>query len=326
MRILLLVQKEQRVILDRLYDSIALHSGDCDTRWLSDAEQADLAKFFADHIDTARYDRIIFMLRFKKEIRQRRFIRTVPNLVILEHDAWQNYAPGKYLGEYSRHYRALPWARIICSGHEVTRRLLAEGFDAHFVAKGYDQALLRNLHQPRDTELAFVGSTRNRLYQYRQSFLEQLAALEGLEVVRTKSGEDYLNKLNAIRFFVSVDIGMGEYMIKNFEAMACGCVLFAYDQGESENSALGFRDMVNLVLYRDLAELRGKLQRLRSDDALCASIAAAGQQLAQDRFSFDVLGAQIVETLRPPLRDPTAHPAATRLSEWRRRLRATLRR
>ena len=65
--------------------------------------------------------------------------------------------------------------------------------------------------------------------------------------------------LNRIRFFVSADIGMGEYMIKNFEAMACGCVLLAYDQGELENEALGFIDMHNIVLYRRLDELRDKL-------------------------------------------------------------------
>lgn len=44
-------------------------------------------------MDVSRYDRILFFLRFKKEMRQVRFIRSVPNLVILEHDAYQNYIP-----------------------------------------------------------------------------------------------------------------------------------------------------------------------------------------------------------------------------------------
>jgi hypothetical protein len=35
----------------------------------------------------------VFFLRFKQEIRQVAFIRTIPNLVILEHDAYQNYIP-----------------------------------------------------------------------------------------------------------------------------------------------------------------------------------------------------------------------------------------
>ncbi|PWQ88553.1 glycosyltransferase, partial [Enterococcus faecium] len=81
-------------------------------------------------------------LRFKQEIRQVAFIRTVPNLVILEHDAYQSYIPCKYTGKFSAHYRQLPWARVISSGYMVSERLRQEGFDAVFVPKGYDEQLL----------------------------------------------------------------------------------------------------------------------------------------------------------------------------------------
>src|SRR5690606_7460371 len=97
--------------------------------------------------------------------------RTVPSLVILEHDAYQNYQPGKYQGEFSRHYRELPWARVICSGYQVSRRLRAEGVDAVFVPKGYDQQLLRNLGSRRDIELGFVGSLGRDVYSRRRAFL-----------------------------------------------------------------------------------------------------------------------------------------------------------
>src|SRR5690606_10363747 len=118
MRVLFLVQKEQRIILDRLYDGVAAHT-ECDLRWLSDDEQADLKRYFREKVDTSKYDRIIFFLRFKNEIRQVAFIRSVPNLVILEHDAWQNYFPCKYRGRFSAHYRRLPAARVLSSGSEV---------------------------------------------------------------------------------------------------------------------------------------------------------------------------------------------------------------
>lgn len=249
------------------------------------------------------YDRILFFLRFKKEIRQVRFIRSIPNLVILEHDAYQNYIPGKYQGAFSRHYRRLPWARVISSGYQVVRRLRAEDVDAVFVAKGYDQELLHDLGRPRDIELGFAGSLKSIVYRERKAFLEALAQAEPLQVTRTNSGQEYLDLLNRIRCFVSADIGMGEYMIKNFEAMACGCVLFAYDQGEEENRALGFADMHNLVLYRSLDEFREKLGRLRADPALAECIAEAGRQLVESRFSFAELGRQIVEAMRPALRE-----------------------
>ncbi|WP_430310268.1 glycosyltransferase family protein [Pseudomonas sp. PONIH3] len=306
MKVLFLVQKEQRAILDRLYEGIAADC-ECDIRWLTGDQQADLRSYFRAHVQVDQYDRILFFLRFKKEIRQARFIRTLPNLVILEHDAYQNYIPCKYTGKFSEYYNQLPWARVIISGAVVTRRLRDEGFDAVFVPKGYDQALLRNENRERDIELAFVGSLRSVAYSGRKQMLESIAAVENLLITRTKSGEEYSQTLSRIRFFVSADVGMGEYMIKNFEAMACGCVLFAYDQGEEENQALGFVDMHNIVLYRDLEQLRKKLAQLRADLALAERISRNGQQLAEQRYTFHALGQAITEAMRAPLR-PAAKP------------------
>lgn len=302
MKVLFLVQKEQRAILDRLYDGVAANC-DCDLRWLSDDEQADLRGYFRRNVDVSRYDRILFFLRFKKEIRQLAFIRSVPNLVILEHDAYQNYIPCKYTGKFSAHYRRLPWARVISSGFMVSERLRSEGIDAVFVPKGYDQTLLHDQGRQRDIELAFIGSTGSVAYSGRKALLEQLAREENLLVTRTSSGADYVDTLNRIRFFVSADVGMGEYMIKNFEAMACGCVLLAYDQGEAENRALGFVDMQNLVLYRDVTELREKLRILRGDPRRTAEIARHGRELVEAEYGFDRIGLRIVDAIRRPLRE-----------------------
>jgi glycosyltransferase involved in cell wall biosynthesis len=301
LKVLFLVQKEQRAILDRLYDGIAEHC-ECDKRELTSEEQDDLRGYFRQHVDVTRYDRIVFFLRFKKEIRQVRFIQTLPNLVILEHDAYQNYIPCKYTGKFSAHYRKLPWARVISSGFMVSERLRAEGFDAVFVPKGYDQTLLQDQGGERDIELAFVGSTNSVAYSGRKALLDELGRVESMIVTRTKSGEEYCDTLNRIRFFVSADVGMGEFMIKNFEAMACGCVLLAYDQGAAESSALGLQDMHNVVLYQDVPQLQQKLAVLRADPELAQRIASNGRELAVSQFSFARIGQRIVEALVPALR------------------------
>lgn len=316
MKVLFLVQKEQRAILDRLYEGVAAHC-ECDLRWLTSEDQRNLRRYFKREVDVQKYDRIIFFLRFKQEIRQAGFIRTVPNLVILEHDAYQNYIPCKYTGEFSRHYRKMPWARVISSGYRVSEQLREEGFDAVFVPKGYDEQLLSDQGRERDIDLAFVGSTKSVAYSGRKALLDELGQVENLVVTRTNSGQDYCDTLNRIRFFVSADVGMGEYMIKNFEAMACGCVLLAYDQGEAENHALGLVDMHNVVLYSSIAQLQEKLQVLRADPPLAQRIAANGRELAVSGFSFAQVGRGIVEHMRAPLRP---RPALTRWQRLRARL------
>lgn len=302
MKVLFLVQKDQRAILDRLYEGVAAHC-ECDLRWLSGDEQRNLRRYFRREVDVSRYDRIVFFLRFKQEIRQVGFIRTIPNLVILEHDAYQNYIPCKYTGKFSAHYRRLPWARVISSGFVVAERLRSEGFDAVFVPKGFDQTQLQDLGRDRDIELAFVGSTNSVAYSGRKALLDELGQVEPLLVTRTKSGAEYLETLNRIRFFVSADVGMGEFMIKNFEAMACGCVLLAYDQGAAEGAALGLQDMHNVVFYQTITQLQEKLARLREDPQLAQRIADNGRELAVRQFSFARIGQRIVEELEPPLRE-----------------------
>lgn len=312
MKVLFLVQREQRAILDRLYDAIG-ENCDCDIRHLSSAEQDNLRGYFRDHVDTTRYERIVFFLRFKKELRQVEFISSVPNLVILEHDAYQNYIPCKYSGKFSRHYQRLPWVRVISSGYGVSEKLRQEGFDAVFIPKGYDQTLTKSLGLARDIELAFVGSTGSVAYSGRKELLDALAQKENLLVTKTNSGAEYVEVLNRIRFFVSADVGMGEYMIKNFEAMACGCVLFAYDQGPEENQALGFIDMHNIVLYRTVADIQQKLQVLRSDSQQADLIAERGRALAEHNFKFSAVGKQIVQAMQPELRKYTPPSFFTQL-------------
>ena len=315
MKILLLVQKEQRVILDRLYEAIGKHAGEMDIRWLTRDEMSNLERYFQQHIDVTQYERIVMMLRFKRIIRQVRFLRTVPNLVIPENDACQNYIAGsKYAGKFSWLYRNVPWIRVIVTGHHAEQKLKREGHDAVFVVKGYDPALLKNLKYERDIELAFVGSLQSGVYAGRKNILEALAKVEPLQLLRTKSGAEYEATLNRIRFFVSCDKGFDEYMQKNFEAMAAGCVLLAWRQGDGEEEALGLRDMENIVLYSSIDELRSKLNELRADLVRAEAIAAAGQKLAEEKFTIDRWGAGIVDAMRAPLRKPEDYP----LSFWQK--------
>ncbi len=53
MKVLLLVQKEQRAILDRLYEGIAAYC-ECEVRWLSSDEQRNLRGYFRREVDVER--------------------------------------------------------------------------------------------------------------------------------------------------------------------------------------------------------------------------------------------------------------------------------
>ncbi|EDM27640.1 hypothetical protein LNTAR_20578 [Lentisphaera araneosa HTCC2155] len=188
MKVLLLVQEQQRSIFDTWYNAIADGLEKCDIIRVSSDDQQRLKTFIKkSSIKLEQYDRVILFLRYKKMMRQVNFIQTIPNLTIIELDACQNYCESKYNGRFSAYFKQVPWVRILCTGKELAHRLQYEGFDAHFFSKAYDNQLLHNLNQTRDIELAFVGSLQTGVYKYRKAFLENLASKEDLTIINDKT-------------------------------------------------------------------------------------------------------------------------------------------
>jgi glycosyltransferase involved in cell wall biosynthesis len=249
-------------------------------------------------IDLTRFDRVLLDLPFKHVYRQARFLNRLPGLVIYEEDACQNYlSHSRWFGRFSQVYRRLTQTRIVVTGASVADKLSAEGFNVHFAAKVYDPAVVylepphHDIHA-RDIELGFIGRTASAAYSGRKQMLDALALVEPLQLVRTEPGDAYRHALNRIRFFVSADVGLDEYMAKNFEAMACGCVLLAWRQGVEE-ARIGLRENEHVLLYSSLDELRAHIDMLRKNPARAQAIADQGRTFAEQHLSSDGL----VETL-----------------------------
>lgn len=282
---------------------------DLELRILDKHAQRNLRRYLSG-IDLHRYDRVLLDLHFKNIRQQVGFLRRVPGLLIYEEDACQNYlASSRWRGYFSRFYRALPNARVVVTGASVAERLRGEGFNVHFIAKGYDPRTIYCGAAARDIELGFIGRTASAAYGGRKELLDRLAAQEPLQLLRTEPGQPYREMLNRIRYFVSADVGFGEYMAKNFEAMACGCVLLAWRQG-GEEGAIGLEEGTHLLLYSDLDELRRHLADLRGDPARAGQIAEQGRRFVESRMTHTHLAERLLEVLQQPW------PEVRKLSVW----------
>lgn len=294
------------------FSSVFQHLGrhvELDLRVLDKRAQRDLRGTLRG-IDLSGYQRILLDLHFKNICRQAGFLRGLPGLLIYEEDACQNYLQGsRWCGRFSRFYRALPNARVVVTGAGVAERLVAEGFAVSFIPKGYDPAVIFAEAGERDIELGFIGRTASTVYAGRKALLEQLAASEPLQVLRTEPGEPYRQMLNRIACFVSADVGLGEYMAKNFEAMACGCVLLAWRQG-GEEEAIGLQDGHHLLLYSSIDELRGHLQRLRRDRVWMQGVANNGRCFVEQQVAHPQLARRLADELGKP-------PLPVSISAWR---------
>lgn len=304
MRVLVLTASPRLPDLSAVYANLSRHV-DADVRLLDKAQQRNLKGYLRD-VALDGYQRILLDLPFKHMYAQAALLSRLCGLLIYEEDACQNYlTTSKWRGAFSRFYRRLPAARIVVTGASVGRRLREEGFDVTFIPKGYDPQTLFDEQRERDIELGFIGRTASKDYAGRKALLDSLAACEPLQLLRTEPGADYRHMLNRIRYFVSADVGLGEYMAKNFEAMACGCVLLAWRQGEEEQ-AIGLEDGKHLLLYTSLDELREHLLRLRGEPELAAALAAAGKHFAEAHLSHARLAERLAGILGEPW--PVAPP------------------
>jgi glycosyltransferase involved in cell wall biosynthesis len=312
MKVMLLVMDEQRVILDRLYEIVQQNCDECVIYRLSKKQQMTLGPFLAS-VNYENFDRVVIFSRVKRLAPQLRVLKCIPGLVFLEHDAYQNYMPeSKYQRVYSRLYSRLPSSRALVSGAVVARRMQSENIDAVFVSKGYDEKMLHNTGSERNIPIGFLGSLKSTEYAHRKALLQALSRRTGLLVTRTRSGTEYLETLNRIKIFVSADIGMNEFMIKNFEAMACGCVLLAWSQGE-EDELLGFVHMHNTVFYHSEDDAVAKIELLQSDPLLAERIASHGQAFAESRYSFARVGKTLADEIQRQMRPWRPPSAFTRL-------------
>ncbi|MEL7557401.1 glycosyltransferase [Stutzerimonas chloritidismutans] len=307
MRVLVLTSADRALDNRRLWASLQAPT-QVDVRFLDKSQQRDLRGYFVG-ITPGEYERIVLDLMFKHIRTQSRFLRTLTALTLYEEDAYLDFMPGsRWNGAFVRFYRQLPGVRVISTGFAVTNHLRAAGVDAHFVPKGFDPARMVQRSQKRNIELGFIGRLGSAAYSGRRSLLEALAKVEPLQIMRTHTADEYVDTLSRIYVFISADVGLSEYMAKNFEAMACGCLLLAKRQGRGEEEALGLEDGVNLLLYDDLASLLERLEWAREYPGLAQSIAVRGREHVLARNAYDKLAREIAEVVSVPFTNVSSQP------------------
>lgn len=224
------------------------------------------------------------------------------NLVIFDHDICQQYcSDSDWYKTYFPVLKRIGARRVIVSSQALKRDLLEQGVDAEYLPKAYDAEKVSFQGCDRSVFAGFVGRTNNKVYRRRKRLLEMARRKGGVQLVRASPGEEYNSVLNSIAVFVSADVGFKEYMIKNFEAMAAGCLLLAWRQPDGEQEALGFEEGKNVLLYDSQSELLEKLRNIESNPELYARIAEEGRVLVEQRHNWVERSREIVTLLDKPL-------------------------
>ncbi|MAD69867.1 MAG: hypothetical protein CL538_05020 [Alcanivorax sp.] len=244
-----------------------------------------------------RYPKVLLDLPFKHIYGKAWLLKTIKNLTIYEEDACQDNIPSsKWKGVFSSFYQAVKPKRVIVTGGITAASVRRSGVDTAFVPKGYSSRKAGFLDLDRDIDVAFIGRFSSGAYQARAEALNEARDKLGCQALRTQTDEEYKRTLNRISFFFSADIGLNEYMAKNFEAMASGCILVAYRQDHGEESALGLHDMENCILYKTVEEAAIKIREVKANPRNMHRIRNNSLKTALN-FSHEKMGLKIGKSL-----------------------------
>ena len=301
MKLLIVSREERASSLDTLFNGIATHF-ETGIIKLTKTQRHDFTNT-VNQLGHENYDRVMIDVPLTRIGKHYKVLRNISGLILYEQDAWMEFSEhSKYRNKFIKRYRSIGPCRLILTGYYIGDRVRSAGLDVVAIPKSYDENHLHNLHIDRDIELGYIGRIKTRVYRDRRPFLEKLVAENDLQMLRTDPGEEYLRTLNRIKIFVSADIGFREYMAKNFEAMACGCMLFASRQGGQEEERLGFRHMENVILYDDMDDAQGKLAMLRENPGLVAAVARNGEELVRERHTMGSRVKPYVEAIKAEIR------------------------
>lgn len=308
MKTLILIKEDTFQTYNDLYIGFHKAIGSVDMRRLDELAESDLRAYFDSHVETEKYDRIVLHLHFEYLTSQLKFLATLPGLVFI--DRLTSFDSVESHDQHMKFYKKIPWARVILTSYNLMEKYQAHGLDAWAVPKGYNSSVFNQVTRKRKTDIGlinnrFVKSEKYPHQQQQAQFIKKLIAdYPNTVIAEALSESAYVNFLHSIQMLVCPDIGAGEYLHKTFEAMACGVMVMAFDQGETENAAIGLSDLDNIVLFRDYTEFQQKLELLSNHKEFIHKIAQNGQQLVQTKYPYITVGESIATLVAAEMRRP----------------------
>ena len=126
--------------------------------------------------------------------------------------------------------------------------------------------------------LGFCGSLLNR-----QEILNDLEKKFGLIKDIWKIGEDMVKTINSYKIHFNHTLS-NDINYRVFETMGCKTLSLT---NQTENIDVLFKDMENIVIYRNKEELYEKIKTLSENNSLIEKIGLSGYNLVKEKHTYD---------------------------------------
>ena len=154
----------------------------------------------------------------------------------------------------------------------ATRSFCDEDFKK-WVPNAFDETLLKPLDIKKVHDIGFCGN-----YVNRKPMLDHLTKAIGLHTDIFVIGEKMVEAINSYKIHFNCNIA-NDINYRSFETIGCATVLMTnYNEQYID---LGFKDLQNCILYKDLDEAVEKFNYIINNEDQLISIAQAGYELSK---------------------------------------------
>lgn len=180
---------------------------------------------------------------------------------------------------------------------DFSREFARLGLKTEWLPFSVDNNRFKRLDLPKIVDVSILGNLNPHVYTLRLKALVYLLQQNKYSLRTAPAyGDDYVRAINQSRVFLTCS-GIWKYpVMKYFEAMACGVLLFADTPLDAEE--LGFKANVNYVaLTGEEQDLQEKLDYYLNNPTEAEKVAHAGEELARSRHTNEVRARELYRLL-----------------------------
>ena len=267
------------------------------SRWLTPKEARNVAKAIGGK-QIKQFDRIVMQLPLALLLKQAAYLRCIPNLVLLVPELPEALKQGS--GDAQKFLKLMdqmPWVRLLLPAAEGIEALQKKDLDLGVVPMGFNGLWYKDKGDSRSIHAAVFADVESPPLRERKSLVFEVKTQNRLQIFDPVESQALAEQLNQVGIAVCNDQGCAQYRALNFQAMASGAALMTWDRGAAENRLVGFRDMVNVMLYQDAKSAQAKINFLKRHPEELDSIRESGKALAMEQHSNRALAEKLSDHL-----------------------------
>jgi len=156
----------------------------------------------------------------------------------------------------------------------------------HLLPFSVDTDIYKKIESKKNIDVLAAFTTRDDVYPNRRKIQKLVSKMNVSSIIKRVSNQALISSINRSKIVITSNNTFNSLSMRYAEVLSCGGFLLA-DKPEDFNE-LGYQDGKHLVLYKDLKDLKNKIEYYLSNEKERENIAKNGMKLVRENHSCKI--------------------------------------